>query len=160
MTTFPSNAPKGYVCPICLGVKRVESPDTLIRPTDIVYQDEFVTAFINSFFVGKNAGHVIVVPNEHHENLYSLPSPIGHHIFDVAQKIAIAIKQAYGCDGITTMQNNEPGGDQHAFHFHFHVFPRYKDDNFRTVPPSQKRLADPDERATYAQKVRVALAKA
>jgi len=64
------------------------------------------------------------------------------------------MKAVYGCDGITTRQNNEPAGDQHAFHFHFHIFPRYSNDGYNTVQPSEKRLADPEERALYAEKLR------
>ncbi len=152
-----SNAPKNYECPICLGVQGSDSAKTLMRPSDLVYKDELVSAFINSFFVGKNSGHVIVVPNEHYETIYTLPTELGHRIFDVAQKIALAMKEAYQCDGITTRNNNEPAGDQHAFHFHFHVFPRYKDDGYNTIPPSDKRLAEPTERAGYAVKIKAAL---
>ncbi len=140
-----------YRCPICLGVQGIVSSDTLIMPTDVVYQDKLVTAFINSFFVGVNSGHVIVVPNEHYENIYTLPSEYGHRVFDVAQKIARAMKDAYQCDGITTRQNNEPAGDQHAFHYHFHIFPRYNGDGFNMVQPSEKRLADQEERVKYAE---------
>jgi histidine triad (HIT) family protein len=154
---IPSNAPENYECPICLGLQGSGSPKTLIKPTDFVYKDELVTAFINTFFMGKNAGHVIVVPNEHFESLYTLPAEQGHRIFDVAQRVALAMKEAYRCDGITTRNNNEPAGDQHAFHFHFHVFPRYKDDGYNTVQPSDKRLAKPDERAKYAEKIKAAI---
>ena len=70
----------------------------------------------------------------------------GHQVFDVTQKIALAMKDAYHCDGITTRNNNEPAGDQHAFNFHFHVFSRYIDDGYNTVQPSDKKLAEPDER--------------
>lgn len=152
-----SNAPENYICPICLGIQEEESPDTLMRPSDIVYKDELITGFINSFFVGKNAGHIILVPNEHFENIYTLPAEYGHRIFDVAQKVAIALKEIYKCDGITTRQNNEPAGDQHAFHFHLHIFPRYKDDGYNAVQPSEKRLADPEERKEYAEKIKAAL---
>lgn len=154
---FPSNAPKDYICPICLGVKGEVSDQTLLRPSDIVFKDDKVTVFINSFFMGNNAGHVIVVPNEHFENLYAIPKDYLHRIIEVAQTMAIAIKQAYQTDGITTRQNNEPAGDQHAFHFHFHVFPRYKDDGFNKITPEQKRLAPPEERAEYAKKLQAAL---
>lgn len=130
-----------------------------MKPTDIVYKDELVTAFINSFFVGKNAGHVIVVPNEHFESLYELPLEYGHRVSEVTKKIALAMKEIYACDGITTRQNNEPAGDQHAFHFHFHIFPRYKDDGYNAVQPSEKRLAEPDERAEYAVKLKATLDK-
>lgn len=148
-----SNAPENYICPICLGVQRIESDDTLMRSGDIVFQDDMVTVFINSFFVGKNAGHVIVVPNEHFESIYDLPVDYGHRIFDVARTASRALKEAYQCDGITIRQNNEPAGDQHAFHFHLHVFPRYINDGYNAVQPEDKRLADQSERAEYAQKL-------
>ncbi|MGH7157976.1 MAG: HIT family protein [Candidatus Saccharimonadales bacterium] len=154
---FQSNAPKDYVCPICLGVQGVVNDQTLMRPSDVVFQDDKVTVFINSFFMGKNAGHVIIVPNKHFENLYTIPKSYLYRIIEVAQRMAIAMKHAYKTDGITTRQNNEPAGDQHAFHFHFHVFPRYKDDRFNTVTPEQKRLASTEERTEYAQKLKAAL---
>lgn len=154
---FTSNAPTNYVCPICLGVKLVDSPNTLMKPSDIVYSDEFVTVFVNSFFMGKNSGHVIVVPNDHYENIYDLPEEVGRHIFETAQKMSMAIKKTYNADGITLKQNNESAGDQHAFHFHLHVFPRYKDDAFNAIQPDQKRLADPVERAEYANKLKAGL---
>ena len=116
-----------------------------------------MAGFINSFFMGKNAGHVIVVPKKHYESIYTLPAEYGHRVFDVAQKIAIAMKAAYECDGITTRQNNEPAGDQHAFHYHFHIFPRYDNDGYNRVAPADKRLAEQDERAGYAEKIKAAL---
>ncbi|HUD11217.1 MAG TPA: HIT family protein [Candidatus Saccharimonadia bacterium] len=152
-----SNAGDNYKCPICLGLQGDNGPDTLIRETDFVYRDAVVSAFINTFFMGKNAGHVIVVPNHHFESLYTLPTEQGHRVFDVAQKVALAMKQVYACDGITLRQNNEPAGDQHAFHFHLHVFPRYTDDGYNTVLPSDKRLVEPQERESYANKLKVKL---
>ena len=148
-----SHASPDYICPICVGLREEINDNTLIRPSDIVYRDERVTVLINSFFMGKNAGHVIIVPNEHIENIYELPEELGHHIFSVAKKCALAIRTAYDADGITLKQNNEPAGDQHAFHFHLHVFPRYDDDGFTAIQPSQKRLAPPEERQLYAEKL-------
>lgn len=154
-----SNAPKDYICPICLGVQGAVNEKTLMRPSDIVYKDNLVTGFINSFFVGKNAGHAIIVPNEHFESIYDIPSETGHRIFDIAQKISLAMKASYLCNGITLRQNNEPAGDQHAFHFHLHIFPRYHNDGYNTVQPTEKRLAGAEERAEYAVKLSQALAK-
>jgi len=153
-----NHAPKSYKCPICLGVEGIESKETLLKQKDLIYKDKLVSAFINSFFIGKNAGHVIVVPNKHFENIYELPSEYSHRIADVAQKIAIAMKEAYKCDGITTRQNNEPAGDQHAFHYHFHIFPRYKNDGYNKNC-AEKRLAPPEERLKYAKRMGNALKK-
>jgi histidine triad (HIT) family protein len=64
-----NHAPEGYICPFCLLV-RGEKGDVLIStPSDIVYQDAFVMAFIGSHQWPNNRGHVIVVPAEHHENI-------------------------------------------------------------------------------------------
>lgn len=151
-----SHSPKDYDCPICLGIQGIENDKTLLKLQDIVYIDELVTAFINSFWIKNNPGHVIVVPNTHYENIYDLPDHLGAHIHKVAKQVAIAMKKAYGCDGITTLQNNEPAGGQHAFHYHFHIFPRYEGDNLHTNM-MDKQLADPAKRIEYAEKLRSAL---
>lgn len=144
-----------YICPLCLAVQGVENDKTLVRASDVVYKDDKVMAFITSFFIGNNKGHVVIIPNEHFENIYDLPSDLGAHIFEVAQKMAKALKTAYGCTGITTLQCNEPDGGQHAFHYHFHVFPRYKDDGWASNVP--KTNTTPEERKEYAEKVKQAL---
>ncbi len=151
-----SHAPKDYDCPICLGIQGVETDKTLLKLEDIVYIDELVTAFINSFWIKNNPGHVIVVPNTHYENIYDLPDHLGAHIHKVAKQISIAMKKSYGCDGITTLQNNEPAGGQHAFHYHFHVFPRYDGDDLHTNM-MDKLVADPAKRKEYAERLRLAL---
>jgi histidine triad (HIT) family protein len=152
-----SNAPSDYACPICLGVQGIENEQTLLKQADRVYDDELVTVFINSFFVGKNSGHAIVVSNEHFETVYDLPVEVGTRIFEVSKQVAVAMRMAYKCDGITLRQNNEPAGDQHAFHYHQHIFPRYKDDNFNQAVMSDSRLSSPDERIPYAQTLSDAL---
>ncbi len=151
-----NHAKDDYICPICLGVQGVENDKTLLLQQDIVYFDELMTAFINSFWIKNNPGHVIVVPNDHYENLYDLPDELGSHIFAVAKKIAIAMKESYKCDGITTLQNNEPAGGQHAFHYHFHIFPRYANDDLH-ANMMDKQLADLTEREKFAIKLRASL---
>lgn len=123
-----NHAPENYKCPICLGVQGVENDDTMIRRSDIVYKDDLVMVFIGSIWVGNNPGHPLVVPNEHYENIYDMPKEVGHRIFDVSKKIALALKEVRKCEGITFLQNNEPAGNQHAFHYHLHIYPRFKDD--------------------------------
>lgn len=153
------HAPEKYHCPICLANQGIENTDTLLKQADLVFRDELVSAWINSFWIGKNAGHVIIVPNEHFENLYDLPDEVGHRIFKISKLISKAIKQTYQCDGITLRQNNEPAGDQHAFHYHLHVFPRYAGDSFNQRSAEKSRLSEPIERTTFANKLRDFLAQ-
>ncbi len=148
-----NHAPKEYKCPICLGIQGIEDDNTMIKQTDLVYKDDLTSVFINSFFIEGNEGHLIVVPNKHFENLYDLEPDYAHAIIDTAQKMAILLKKAYKCDGITLRQNNEPAGEQHAFHFHLHVFPRYQRDKFNKESVN-KRSTTPEERQEYLNKIK------
>lgn len=149
-----NHAPADYICPVCLGINGEISDKTLLLPQDIIYKDDFCTALINSFWIKNNPGHVIVVPNDHYENNYDLPDDLGAHIFSVARKIAIKMREIYSCDGITLLQNNEPAGGQHAFHYHLHIFPRYEKDDLHKHMDN-KHLADPAQRLTFATKLRI-----
>jgi histidine triad (HIT) family protein len=148
-----NHATQLYTCPICPAVKGLEIEDTLIKQTDIVYKDEIVTAFISTFFKKNNPGHVIIVPNMHYENIYDLPDDVSHAIQSLSKKIAVALKATYQCDGVSTAQHNEPAGDQHAFHYHFHVFPRYDYDNLY-MHIMEKTIPTPEERASYADRLK------
>jgi len=148
------HASSNYTCPICLGNNGHENEQTLLKQDDLVFKDNLVSVWINSFWIGKNEGHLIVVPNEHYENLYDLPENVGHRIFEVSQMMAIALKEVYKCDGVTLRQNNEPAGDQHAFHYHLHIFPRYQNDDFNQKMAEKSRLSDPSERKIFSEKLK------
>lgn len=94
-----------------------------------------------------NQGHVLVIPNQHFENIFDLPVEIGAEIHKLAQTIAFAMKATYQCDGILIRQYNEPTWGQHIWHYHLHVIPRYSGDDFDI---SRKMPFPADERAKYA----------
>lgn len=149
-----STTQKTYICPICLGIQGVENESTLLKQTDLVFRDNLVSVWINSFWIKGNEGHVIIVPNEHFTDIYGLSNQAGHRIFEISKSMSKAIKMAYGCDGITLRQNNESAGDQHAFHYHLHVFPRYKNDNFNQELTKKSYLSKPEDRTRYVEKLK------
>lgn len=146
-----SHAPENYVCPFCLLVAGVEDGRVLSMQNDIVFQNEFVTAFIGARQWPNNKGHVLVVPNVHFENLYDLPDALGAEVHRAAKAVAVAMKAAYQCEGISTRQHNEPAGNQDVWHYHVHVFPRYGYDD---LYQSEGHLMAAEERAGYAEKLR------
>ncbi len=101
-----------------------------------------------------NPGHVIVVPNAHFENMYDLPAELAGEIHETARMVAQALKRAYGCDGVSTRQHNEPAGRQEVWHYHLHVFPRYRGDD---LYGSAARETRPEERSEYASLLREAV---
>lgn len=143
-------APDDYICPICLGIAGVENEHTLIRQSDILYKDAEVMVFVASYFIAGSEGHVIAVPAAHYENVYELPENVGARIFSVAKEFSLKMKQAYGCDGVNLLQNNEPAAGQHAFHYHLHLFPRYEGDNL-WQHMGEKRKTTAQERLPFVQ---------
>lgn len=143
------HASNDYKCPICLSNSGIENGNTWIKQADIFFRDNLVSALISSKSICGNEGHVLIVPNKHYENIYELPEIVGHRIFEVSKKVAIALKSVRNCDGVTILQNNEPAGDQHAFHYHMHVIPRFNNDNLHTELWNAKKSA-PKDRVEYA----------
>ena len=146
-----NHAPKDYTCPFCLLLRGIKNEHVVSVPADIFYRDRDVSAFISSHQWPHNHGHALVIPNLHFENIYDLPPELGANIHQVAQKIALAMKALYRCDGVSTRQHNEPAGDQDVWHYHLHVFPRYAGDNLYT---SQYAEMPAKERARYANRLR------
>jgi histidine triad (HIT) family protein len=146
-----SHAPVGYVCPFCLLVAGVENERVLSRQSDLVYKDAVVTAFIGAKQWPFTPGHVLIIPNTHFENLYAVPDEVGLSIFALSRRIALAMKETYGCSGISVRQHNEPAGNQDVWHYHLHVFPRNQRDD---LYPYAGSLMPPEERAVYAARLR------
>jgi histidine triad (HIT) family protein len=146
-----SHAPKNYVCPICLAVEGIENDQTLIKQQDILYKDEDVMVFISSFFIEGAEGQPLISPIRHYENFYDIPDTLGAKIFKISKEYAVKMKNAYNCDGVNILQNNEPAAGQHAFHYHLHLFPRYEG---KDIWPKmgRKKLASMEERLEFVKK--------
>ena len=140
MTSTPSHEPPGYACPFC-AVVRGDDNEPFTVQDDVVDRTEATTVFIASRWWKRNPGHVIVVPNEHVENMYVLPRDLAGELHETARRIALALKEAYGCDGISTRQHNEPGGNQEVWHYHLHRLPA-----LRGRRPLRRNVAEYDTR--------------
>lgn len=149
-----SHAPPGYQCPFCLLLNKIENDQVYSRQSDIVYQDDRVTAFVASHQYKGNWPNILVIPNEHYENVYELPAAYGTDIHNGVKKVALALKAVYNCDGISTRQHNEPAGSQDVWHYHMHVTPRFNKDRFYIRASFIKRFMPLEERKLLADKLK------
>ena len=149
-----THRPEGYACPFC-GLQRGEH-GVHNRPEDVVAVDELAFARISPKWWPENPGGVLVVPRRHHENLYDLPSAEGHAVWDLTQRVAVAMRSAYGCDGVSVRQHNEPAGGQDVWHLHVHVLPRHAGDRLYERD-AESRWVEPAERASCASLLAAAL---
>ena len=99
-------------------------------PASIVYKDDLCTAFLDIRPV--NAGHMLVIPNEHASFLSGLDPDTGAQMFRVAQRLAAALRSGVvPCDGVNLFLADGEVAGQEVFHVHLHVFPRFVGDSFR-----------------------------
>ena len=149
-----THEPEGYDCPFCRLQRGVHNEHN--RPEDVVGVTEHAYARIAPRWWPANHGAALVVPRTHHENLYDLPADIGHAVWDLTQRVAVAMRETYDCAGISTRQHNEPAGGQDVWHLHVHVFPRREDDRLYERH-REHRWASPEERRPYADRLAAAL---
>jgi len=152
-----NHAPSEYDCPICKFILRGEESEHNMLD-DIVYQGNGTSAFISPKWWPNNPGHVMVVPKMHYENIYDIPNNLLSQINLTAKIIALAMKKAYQCAGVSTRQHNEPAGNQDLWHFHLHIFPRYTNDNLY-LSHDQAKYVSPKLRKPYADKLRRSIGK-
>jgi histidine triad (HIT) family protein len=94
---------------------------------EIVLDEEKVMAFLDVRPVF--AGHVLVVPKEHHETLIDLPNALLQPLFGATKRLAAAIEAGLGADGTWVAINNRVS--QTVPHLHVHVVPRRKGDGLK-----------------------------
>jgi len=132
-------------------VQSIENEHVYSVQADILYQDAMVTAFMSSHQVATCVGNVLVIPNQHFENLYELPTALATDLHRVVKAVALAQKAAFGCAGVSTRQHNEPAGNQDVWHYHIHVTPRYQDDGLYGM---RGQLMPPEERLRYTNRLK------
>ncbi len=118
-----------------------------------VCEDSETVAFLDIGPV--NNGHVLVIPKEHYENVYSVPVETWCRIMMTVQKVAISVKNAMDADGVNIIVNNESAAGQIVFHSHAHVIPRFNEDGLRHWP--HQTYKDAEEMSLVADKIRTAL---
>jgi histidine triad (HIT) family protein len=122
-------------------------------PCHEVWQDESVLAFMDIH--PRTPGHVLVLPKAPSRNLLDAEEAALSALIVRVQKIARAVKEALGCDGVTIHQYNEPAAGQSVFHLHFHVMPRWEG---RPLGPPDGGQQKAEMLAEQAAKIRRAIA--
>ena len=126
-------------------------------PSVKVLEDGRVLALMDVF--PQSEGHVLIISKvSKARNLLEAEPDTLTDLITATQRIARAVPEALGCDGVTVSQFNGLAGGQTVFHLHFHVIPRWSD-----RPLSRHGdggMADPAELEATAARIRAALTAA
>ncbi|MEJ8571048.1 HIT family protein [Microbaculum marinum] len=119
-------------------------------PAHIVLENDLVAAFLDINPV--TPGHVLIVPKRHAASLADLTFIENASVFQAGKDIASALRSSgLQCEGINYFVADGAAAFQEVFHFHLHVFPRYRGDSFRidadwSNPPEFAALSEPADR--------------
>jgi histidine triad (HIT) family protein len=121
-------------------------------PSNKIYEDDDVLVFMD--VMPQAPGHTLVVPKAASRNLLDADPAVLAKLAPIVQRTARAVKEAFGADGVTVVQFNEPASGQTVFHLHYHVIPRHEG-----VPlmPHNRTMEKPEVLAGHAERIRKAL---
>lgn len=101
-------------------------------PGRIVDQNADVTVFLSL------ENHPLVVTREHVADIFTLTDKQAAAVMKEAIKIAEAMRDALGPDGIYVAQSNGEAAGQDVFHYHLHLYPRWTDGRLPQVDDLNK----------------------
>ena len=121
-------------------------------PAERVFEDADTLAFMDVMPQGD--GHTLVIPKAPARGLLDADPETLAAVARTVQRVGRAVKAAFGADGLTVFQYNEPAGGQTVFHLHVHILPR-----FEGVPLQRHTggMADKGLLAEHAARIRAVL---
>lgn len=117
---------------------------------EILYEDAHAVAILDINPI--HFGHVLIMPKTHCTTFLDLTEDELAGVARATQVVSRAIVRSLCPPGFNIFSNNGKAAGQSVFHFHFHVTPRYPDDNIQFVLTLKKYA--PDEMAAYAARLR------
>jgi len=95
-------------------------------PASVVYEDESILAFLD---IGPLAdGHLLVIPREHTSKLSELSASDSAKLGAVLPALTRALLEVTGAEGFNLLVNEGRTAGQLVSHVHFHLIPRWGND--------------------------------
>lgn len=110
-------------------------------PAHQVYEDEHALAFMD--LLPMTPGHCLVIPKRHVVDIWDLDDDDAAHVMQAVRRVAHISRDRLRPRGVNVLNNNGGAADQSQFHFHFHVIPRYGNDQL--LHPWERMYGNPNE---------------
>jgi histidine triad (HIT) family protein len=106
----------------CFGCKLANKQERV----NVIFEDDYVCCMLDHS--PYNEGHVLILPKQHVRYVDELDEPTANSLMNATKIMSKTIKSLFNPDGITICQNGGMFDD--LTHFHMHIVPRYKEQNF------------------------------
>ena len=122
-----------------------------------VHQDPICSALMS--FQPINPGHLMVIPNQHIQDLEDLPEETAAHLFLTGQQLGRALRNSgIQCEGINIFLTAGRASESKIPHLHLHVIPRFEGDGFEFLfSPRYAEIPILDELEKNAYHIKAAL---
>jgi histidine triad (HIT) family protein len=114
-------------CVFCRIIERTE-------PATVVFEDEATICFLPLPEGRLAEGHVLVVPKRHVTDIFEATNADLEVLILAVRRVADGLREVLGATGANVLNASGPNSDQSVFHLHFHVVPRWSDDELWTWP--------------------------
>lgn len=97
-------------------------------PSKKVYEDDEVLAILD---IAQNTyGHTLVMPKKHVTDMLDVDDKTLSKVMKVVRELTVTIADHLHADGINILSNCKEAAGQSVDHLHYHIIPRYQDDDF------------------------------
>ena len=100
-----------------------------VLPSKVVFENDKAIAFLDR--QPTNAGHTLLAPKVHYENMLVTPVETMAEIGRLLPKLAAAVQKGSGAEGFNITVNNGAAAGQVIPHLHFHIIPRFSSDGYK-----------------------------
>lgn len=88
------------------------------KQEEILYEDDLVVAFLDRFRQPSVGGHILVIPREHFENIWTMPKELCAPLMEVAQIASKSVRDTVPCTGIRLWIASGRSAGQEILHLH------------------------------------------
>ncbi|HHX78184.1 MAG TPA: HIT family protein [Acholeplasmataceae bacterium] len=115
-----------------------------------IYEDNEFLAFLD--ISQATDGHVLVIPKKHFANILEIDDDILAKISVLTKKLSLQICKNLQIDNCNILNNYGPIAGQSVNHFHFHIIPRYKEND--VIIKFSKQNKSEEEMMSLANKLK------
>lgn len=119
-------------------------------PSFKLFETEHVVAILDAF--PSVPGHALLLPKAPgYATVMDMPPEVAANVFKELPRLAKAVQEATGSDGINIVQNNGAAAGQAVFHAHIHVIPRFNNDKLINLPAGKEMITKEAGQAMQAK---------